>query len=66
IYNAAPDWSVQVGDTLGVADPLLVPHQHQHQGKTFSFLGVRVSSPLSLLVNGRRPPGPSLSPAQLN
>ncbi|NWR58417.1 TTC5 protein, partial [Bucorvus abyssinicus] len=65
VYNAAPDWSVQVGDALGVAEPHLVQHQHQYQGKTFSFTGVRVSSPLSLLVNGRRPPGPALAPARL-
>ncbi|NXG53453.1 TTC5 protein, partial [Psilopogon haemacephalus] len=65
VYNAAPDWSVLVGDVLGVPEPHLVLHQHQHQGQTFSFPGIRVSSPLSLLVNGRRPPGSALAPARL-
>ncbi|XP_068026890.1 LOW QUALITY PROTEIN: tetratricopeptide repeat protein 5 [Melanerpes formicivorus] len=65
VYNAAPDWSVLVGDALGVPEPLLVQHQHQHQGQTFSFRSIRVSSPLSLLVNGRRPPGHALAPARL-
>ncbi|NXI43110.1 TTC5 protein, partial [Galbula dea] len=65
VYNAAPDWSVLVGDALGVPEPQLFLHQHHYQGKTFSFTGIRVSSPLSLLVNGRRPPGPALAPARL-
>ncbi|NXB68549.1 TTC5 protein, partial [Struthidea cinerea] len=53
VYNAAPAWGVTVGDALGVPDPVLTQHQHQHQGQTFSFLGIRVSSPLSLVVNGK-------------
>ncbi|NWU87886.1 TTC5 protein, partial [Piprites chloris] len=65
IYNAGPDWGVHVGDALGVPDPLVTHHQHQHQGQTFSFLGIRVSSPLSLVVNGRRPPGSALAPPRL-
>ncbi|KAM7026428.1 LOW QUALITY PROTEIN: tetratricopeptide repeat protein 5 [Acridotheres tristis] len=65
VYNAAPAWGVTVGDALGVPDPLLTQHQHQHQGQTFSFLGIRVSSPLSLVVNGKRPPGSALAPPRL-
>ncbi|NXM90595.1 TTC5 protein, partial [Oenanthe oenanthe] len=65
VYNAAPAWGVTVGDALGVPDPLLTQHLHQHQGQTFSFLGIRVSSPLSLVVNGRRPPGSALAPPRL-
>ncbi|XP_032533569.1 tetratricopeptide repeat protein 5 [Chiroxiphia lanceolata] len=61
IYNAGPDWGVHVGDALAVPDPLVTLHQHQHQGQTFSFMGIRVSSPLSLVVNGRRPPGSALA-----
>ncbi|KAM9584652.1 tetratricopeptide repeat protein 5 [Morphnus guianensis] len=65
IYNAAPGWGVLVGDGLAVAEPRLCHHLHQWQGKTFSFTGIRVPSPLSLVVNGRRPPGPALAPARL-
>ncbi|NXO22649.1 TTC5 protein, partial [Cisticola juncidis] len=62
VYNAAPTWGVAVGVAVGVAEPVLTQHLHLHQGQTFSFLGVRVSSPLSLLVNGKRPPGSALAP----
>ncbi|XP_061218135.1 tetratricopeptide repeat protein 5-like [Neopsephotus bourkii] len=65
VYNAAPDWTVAVGDSVAVPRPCLKQHQHQHQGQTFSFLGVRVPSPLSLLINGRPPPGSALAPARL-
>ncbi|NXH42503.1 TTC5 protein, partial [Dicaeum eximium] len=65
VYNSAPSWGVAVGDALGVAEPLLTQHLHQHQGQTFSFLGLRVPSPLSLVVNGRRPPGSALAPPRL-
>ncbi|XP_064331554.1 LOW QUALITY PROTEIN: tetratricopeptide repeat protein 5 [Phalacrocorax carbo] len=65
VYNAAPDWGVLVGDALALPEPILRQHHVAHQGKTFSFLGIRVSSPLSLVVNGRRPPGPALAPARL-
>ncbi|XP_031953612.1 tetratricopeptide repeat protein 5 isoform X2 [Corvus moneduloides] len=65
VYNAAPAWGVTVGDALAVPDPVLTQHQHQHQGQTFSFLGIRVSSPLSLVVNGRRPPASALAPPRL-
>ncbi|NWS86096.1 TTC5 protein, partial [Toxostoma redivivum] len=75
VYNAAPSWGVTVGDALAVPDPVLTQHQHQHQGQastgsdwfipTFSFLGIRVSSPLSLVVNGKRPPGSALAPPRL-
>lgn len=33
VYNAAPAWGVTVGDALGVPDPVLTQHQHQHQGQ---------------------------------
>ncbi|NWV35959.1 TTC5 protein, partial [Grantiella picta] len=62
VYNAAPTWGVTVGDALGVPDPAVTQHQHQHRGQAFSFLGIRVSSPLSLVVNGKRPPGSALAP----
>ncbi|XP_062463929.1 tetratricopeptide repeat protein 5, partial [Pezoporus occidentalis] len=65
VYNAAPDWTVAVGDSVVVPRPCLKQHLHQHQGQTFSFLGVRVPSPLSLLVNGRAPPPSALAPARL-
>ncbi|CAM9121045.1 unnamed protein product [Bubo scandiacus] len=56
---------VLVGDALAVPDPHLCHHHLQHQGKTFSFTAIRVPSPLALVVNGRRPPGPALAPARL-
>ncbi|XP_074787139.1 LOW QUALITY PROTEIN: tetratricopeptide repeat protein 5 [Athene noctua] len=65
VYNAAPGWGVLVGDALAVPDPHLCHHHLQHQGKTFSFSTIRVLSPLSLVINGRRPPGPALAPARL-
>ncbi|XP_033928401.1 tetratricopeptide repeat protein 5 [Melopsittacus undulatus] len=65
VYNAAPDWTVAVGDSVTVPRPCLKQHQHQHQGQTFSFLGLRVPSPLSLLINGRPPPSSSVAPARL-
>ncbi|XP_037982568.1 tetratricopeptide repeat protein 5 [Motacilla alba alba] len=65
VYNSAPSWGVAVGDAVGVAEPLLTQHLHQHQGQTFSFLGLRVPSPLSLVVNGKRPPGSALAPPRL-
>ncbi|KAM6188362.1 tetratricopeptide repeat protein 5 [Sarcoramphus papa] len=65
VYNAAPGWGVLVGDALAVPDPHLCHHHLQYQGKTFSFTGIRVLSPLSLVVNGRRPPPPALAPARL-
>ncbi|KAM8985903.1 tetratricopeptide repeat protein 5 [Ara ararauna] len=65
VYNAAPDWGVSVGDVIAVPRPCLKHHLHQHQGQTFSFAGVRVPSPLSLLINGRPPPSSALAPARL-
>ncbi|NWZ88540.1 TTC5 protein, partial [Poecile atricapillus] len=65
VYNAAPTWGLSVGDALALPEPLLTQHQHQHQGQTFSFLGIRVSSPLSLVVNGKRPPASALAPPRL-
>ncbi|NXF13169.1 TTC5 protein, partial [Smithornis capensis] len=65
IYNAGSTWGLSVGDALGIPEPLVVQHQHQHRGQTFSFLGIRVPSPLSLVVNGRRPPGSALAPPRL-
>ncbi|XP_072777400.1 tetratricopeptide repeat protein 5 [Taeniopygia guttata] len=65
VYNAAPTWGVTVGDAVGVAEPELTNHLVQHQGQTFSFVGLRVPSPLSLVVNGRRPPGHALAPPRL-
>lgn len=65
VYNAAPDWGVAVGDAVAVPRPCLKHHVHQHHGQTFSFAGVRVPSPLSLVINGRRPPGSALAPARL-
>ncbi|XP_065509137.1 tetratricopeptide repeat protein 5 isoform X2 [Caloenas nicobarica] len=65
VYNAAPGWGVGPGEGLGVPNPHLTLHQHLHQGQTFSFPGIRVSSPLSLLVNGKRPPPSALAPPRL-
>ncbi|KAK2513905.1 hypothetical protein Q9966_015990 [Columba livia] len=65
VYNAAPEWGVGVGEGLSVPNPHLTLHQHLHQGQTFSFPAVRVSSPLSLLVNGKRPPPRALAPPRL-
>nr|XP_041568795.1 tetratricopeptide repeat protein 5 isoform X7 [Taeniopygia guttata] len=65
VYNAAPTWGVTVGDAVGVAEPELTNHLVQHQGQMFSFVGLRVPSPLSLVVNGRRPPGHALAPPRL-
>ncbi|NXF28310.1 TTC5 protein, partial [Rhodinocichla rosea] len=65
VYNSAPNWGVAVGDAVGVAEPVLSQHLHQHQGQTFSFLSLRVPSPLSLVVNGKRPPGHALAPPRL-
>ncbi|NWI59534.1 TTC5 protein, partial [Calyptomena viridis] len=65
IYNAGPTWGLSVGDALGIPEPLVTQHLHQHRGQTFSFLGIRVPSPLSLVVNGRRPPGSALAPPRL-
>uniref|UniRef100_A0A8V5GII9 Uncharacterized protein n=1 Tax=Melopsittacus undulatus TaxID=13146 RepID=A0A8V5GII9_MELUD len=33
VYNAAPDWTVAVGDSVTVPRPCLKQHQHQHQGQ---------------------------------
>ncbi|XP_054510104.2 tetratricopeptide repeat protein 5 [Agelaius phoeniceus] len=65
VYNSAPNWGVAVGDAVGVAEPVLNQHLHQHQGQTFSFVSLRVPSPLSLVVNGKRPPGHALAPPHL-
>ncbi|XP_053909076.1 tetratricopeptide repeat protein 5 [Cuculus canorus] len=65
VYNAAPNWGASMGDSIAVTDPVL-SHQHVlHQGQTFSFAAVRAPSPLSLLLNGRRPPPPALAPPTL-
>ncbi|XP_057280069.1 tetratricopeptide repeat protein 5-like, partial [Pezoporus wallicus] len=33
VYNAAPDWTVAVGDNVAVPRPCLKQHLHQHQGQ---------------------------------
>lgn len=65
VFNAAPSWGVLVGDALGLPEPRLRQHLVQHQGKTFSFLGIRVATPLALVVNGRRPPPSAAAPPRL-
>ncbi|XP_074428024.1 tetratricopeptide repeat protein 5 isoform X2 [Larus michahellis] len=65
VYNAAPAWGLAVGDALALPEPLLRQHQLCHQGQTFSFTGIRVASPLSLVVNGRRVPPSALAPPRL-
>ncbi|XP_071885812.1 tetratricopeptide repeat protein 5 isoform X2 [Anas platyrhynchos] len=65
VFNAAPNWGVLVGDALGLPEPRLRQQLVQHQGKTFSFVSIRVPSPLSLVVNGRRPPPSAAAPPRL-
>ncbi|NXX22205.1 TTC5 protein, partial [Podargus strigoides] len=62
VYNAAPDWGVGVGEGVAVPEPRLCSHEHRHGGQTYSFTGIRLPSPLALLVNGRRPPSSAHCP----
>lgn len=66
VYNAAPGWGLAVGDAVAVGQPHVRRHHIQHQGKTFSFVGVRIPSPLALMVNGRRPPGSAVAAPRLS
>lgn len=66
VYNAAPRWGLAVGDAVAVGQPHIRRHHIQHQGKTFSFLGVRIPSPLMLMVNGRRPPSWAVAAPRLD
>ncbi|XP_067171053.1 tetratricopeptide repeat protein 5 isoform X2 [Apteryx mantelli] len=55
VYNADAAWGVLVGDAVALAEPNVRHHHVQHQGQTFSFVGIRVATPLGLVVNGRCP-----------
>ncbi|XP_032872576.1 tetratricopeptide repeat protein 5-like isoform X2 [Amblyraja radiata] len=53
VYNMAESWGVLIGDTIAIPRPIYTHHSVEHKDKTFAFGGIRVDSPLLLLVNGR-------------
>ncbi|XP_053118675.1 tetratricopeptide repeat protein 5 isoform X2 [Hemicordylus capensis] len=53
VYNMAQSWGVLIGDSVAIPEPHLRHHHIQHQGKSFSFSGIRVETPLLLVVNGK-------------
>nr|XP_032834902.1 tetratricopeptide repeat protein 5 isoform X1 [Petromyzon marinus]XP_032834904.1 tetratricopeptide repeat protein 5 isoform X2 [Petromyzon marinus] len=54
VYNFVSGWGVLIGDSVAVPSPSLRTH-HVHDGQeVLAFPCVRVSSPASLVVNGRQ------------
>ncbi|XP_074838809.1 tetratricopeptide repeat protein 5 [Carettochelys insculpta] len=53
VYNMVQSWGVLIGDSVAIPEPHLQRHHVQHQGKSFSFPGIRVETPLLLVVNGK-------------
>uniref|UniRef100_A0A8D0G5M5 Tetratricopeptide repeat domain 5 n=1 Tax=Sphenodon punctatus TaxID=8508 RepID=A0A8D0G5M5_SPHPU len=53
VYNMAQSWGVLIGDSVAIPEPHLRHHHIQHQGKSFAFPGIRVETPLLLVVNGK-------------
>ncbi|XP_019368762.1 PREDICTED: tetratricopeptide repeat protein 5 [Gavialis gangeticus] len=53
VYNMVQSWGVLIGDSVAVPEPHLQHHHIQYQGKTFDFPGIRVETPLLLVVNGK-------------
>ncbi|XP_075768089.1 tetratricopeptide repeat protein 5 [Pelodiscus sinensis] len=53
VYNMVQSWGVLIGDSVAIPEPHLRHHHVQHQGKSFSFPGIRVETPLLLVVNGK-------------
>nr|XP_060636111.1 tetratricopeptide repeat protein 5 [Anolis sagrei ordinatus] len=53
VYNMAQSWGVLIGDSVAIPEPYLRHHHIQHQGKSFDFSGIRVETPLLLVVNGK-------------
>nr|XP_016850882.1 PREDICTED: tetratricopeptide repeat protein 5 [Anolis carolinensis] len=53
VYNMAQSWGVLIGDSVAIPEPHLRHHHIQHQGKSFDFSGIRVETPLLLVVNGK-------------
>ncbi|XP_030395423.1 tetratricopeptide repeat protein 5-like isoform X1 [Gopherus evgoodei] len=53
VYNMVQSWGVLIGDSVAIPEPHLRHHHVQHEGKSFSFPGIRVETPLLLVVNGK-------------
>ncbi|CAM9118446.1 unnamed protein product [Lampetra fluviatilis] len=54
VYNFVSGWGVLIGDTVVVPAPSLRTHHVQDGQQVLTFQCVRVSSPASLVVNGRQ------------
>ncbi|XP_061403068.1 tetratricopeptide repeat protein 5 [Lethenteron reissneri] len=54
VYNFVSGWGVLIGDTVVVPAPSLRTHHVQDGQQELTFQCVRVSSPASLVVNGRQ------------
>ncbi|KAM6450718.1 tetratricopeptide repeat protein 5 [Liasis olivaceus] len=53
VYNMVQSWGVLIGDSVAIPEPHLRHHHIQHQNKSFTFSGIRVETPLLLVVNGK-------------
>uniref|UniRef100_A0A8C4YCU7 Tetratricopeptide repeat protein 5 OB fold domain-containing protein n=1 Tax=Gopherus evgoodei TaxID=1825980 RepID=A0A8C4YCU7_9SAUR len=51
VYNMVQSWGVLIDDSVALPEPHLRHHHVQHQGKSFSFAGIHVETPLLLVVN---------------
>ncbi|WAR11624.1 TTC5-like protein [Mya arenaria] len=54
VYNLAQGSGVKIGDTVAIPEPFIQHIKVSHKGKEFDYLSVRVSTPVVLVVNGRK------------
>ncbi|XP_052233486.1 tetratricopeptide repeat protein 5-like isoform X2 [Dreissena polymorpha] len=54
VYNLAQGSGVKIGDTVAIPEPFLQHVRVSHKGKEFDYKSIRVSTPVVLVVNGRK------------
>ncbi|XP_075235210.1 tetratricopeptide repeat protein 5-like isoform X2 [Lycorma delicatula] len=66
VYNLAQGTGVIIGDSVAVPEPYLTHFSFNFSGKDFKFNGLRVDSPLVLVVNGKKLGRDKLASTQLS
>ncbi|XP_045192909.1 tetratricopeptide repeat protein 5-like isoform X3 [Mercenaria mercenaria] len=54
VYNLAQGSGVKIGDSVAIPEPYIQIVSVKHKDKEFYYRGIRVSTPLILVVNGRK------------
>ncbi|XP_064610939.1 tetratricopeptide repeat protein 5-like [Liolophura sinensis] len=52
VYNMIPGFGVKIGDSVAIPEPFLQVVSVHHKDKGFHFHGIRVDSPVVLVING--------------